>query len=589
MTTPDTTGGDAIVVKLDATGSTLLYSTYLGGPVNREGAESIAVDGSGNAYVTGSTHSTDFPTTGGAYQTIFGGGSTDAFVAKIHPAGGGAADLVYSTFLGGNDDESGIGIVLDGSGNVYVTGRTFSGNFPTTAGAYQRNFGGFRDGFVTKLNSTLSTLVFSTFFGGSGDDYPTGVAIDASQNVYVTGETTSLNLPTTADALSFSYNGSGASGFCDTKPESGAAGCDGFIVKFSSTGSLLIYSSYLGGPGDDIPQGLAVQGNSAYVTGGTSSTFLAGPVTHRPLLSGPADAFVWKLTTPTAGFTDDPVRAGAFGTTIKAVHITELRSRIDAVRIAHGLGAYTYTTDPSLTAGVTIKAAHVTDLRTALSQAYTAAGLTAPEFLSNPVITPQTTVVRAGDINQLRALVVALEEGLGFAVYDGATYMTVACLQVGSVCDSFRFLNGRDTITNGAEPHQPNTIANSCPDGDFGAYHVNASNDRLRVSTLDGTHLATGKTVRIEAFVWGVNANNHLDLYYAANAASPSWTFITTIDGASSGGPQTMSATYTLPAGSVQAVRARFRAGGSAAPCNMNSSGGLDDHDDLVFAVDPPV
>jgi leucyl aminopeptidase len=114
---------------------------------------------------------------------------------------------------------------------------------------------------------------------------------------------------------------------------------------------------------------------------------------------------------------------------------------------------------------------------------------------------------------------------------------------------------------------------------------VNASNDRLRVSTLDGTPFAPGKTVRVEAFVWAAGIVNHLDLYYAANASSPSWTYITTID-APAGGPQTMQATYTLPAGSVQAVRARFRSGGSVSPCTL-SGNVFDDHDDLVFAVGP--
>jgi bacterial leucyl aminopeptidase len=178
---------------------------------------------------------------------------------------------------------------------------------------------------------------------------------------------------------------------------------------------------------------------------------------------------------------------------------------------------------------------------------------------------------------------VALEEGLGFAVYDGVTYKTTACLQVGSVCDSQNLLVGRDGVGN--EPHQPNTIGNSCADGTSGSFHANASNDRLRVSTLDGTPFAPGKTVRVEAFVWAAGTVNHLDLYYAADAASPSWTFIATIDAAAAG-PQTMSATYVLPAGSVQAVRARFRSGGSAAPCTL--TGNLfDDHDDLVFAVGP--
>jgi leucyl aminopeptidase len=151
------------------------------------------------------------------------------------------------------------------------------------------------------------------------------------------------------------------------------------------------------------------------------------------------------------------------------------------------------------------------------------------------------------------------------------------------VCDSGTLLNGRGT--RGPEASAPNTINSSCADGNSGTYHVDESNDRIKVSTVDGTPLKAGKQVRIEATVWAYStpSSDKLDLYYAANANSPTWTFIGTFTPAA-GGAQTLSATYTLPTGSLQAVRARFRYGGSAAACG---TGSYTDHDDLVFAVQP--
>jgi leucyl aminopeptidase len=153
---------------------------------------------------------------------------------------------------------------------------------------------------------------------------------------------------------------------------------------------------------------------------------------------------------------------------------------------------------------------------------------------------------------------------------------------VGSSCDSgTSLLLGRDG--KGPEPNQPNTINASCADGTSGTFHSDESNDRLKVSTLDGTSFATGKTVRVEATVWAWTSPSadHLELYYAANAASPTWTLIGTLT-PTAAGAQTLSATYTLPAGSLQAVRAQFRYQGSASAC---TSGSYNDHDDLVFAV----
>jgi hypothetical protein len=173
--------------------------------------------------------------------------------------------------------------------------------------------------------------------------------------------------------------------------------------------------------------------------------------------------------------------------------------------------------------------------------------------------------------------------GLQTATYS-STFKAPSCGSVGSGCDSGpSLLLGRDTLSGGAEPNQPNTINNSCADGTSGTFHSDESNDRLVIQTTDGSNLAPGKTVKVSATVWAYSGftSDHLDLYYSANASSPSWVLIGTIT-PTAAGAQTLSANYTLPSGSSQAVRAQFRYLGSASSC---STGAYDDHDDLVFAV----
>jgi leucyl aminopeptidase len=168
-----------------------------------------------------------------------------------------------------------------------------------------------------------------------------------------------------------------------------------------------------------------------------------------------------------------------------------------------------------------------------------------------------------------------------------ATYDTVLrapkCANVNAVCDSGTLLNGRNNL--GPEPNKPNTINGSCGDGASGVYHRDESNDKLKVSTTDGTPFRAGKQVRVEATVWAYSSytSDKLDLYYTANANSPTWTFIGTLTPTKSGS-QVLSATYTLPAGTLQAVRARFRYSGSVGSCG---TGSYNDHDDLIFAVSP--
>jgi hypothetical protein len=289
LTTPGafqrTYGGgysNAFVAKLNAGGSGLLYSTYLGGSATDYG-RGIAVDGTGNAYVTGYTNSTNFPTTPGAFQRSSGGGF-DAFVAKLN-AGGSA--LAYSTYLGGSNYDFGSGIAVDGFGNAYVTGSTYSGNFPTTPGAFQRTpgGGGFLDAFVAKLNAGGSALVYSTYLGGSNDDEASAIAVDGTGNAYVTGHTYSRDFPTTPGAFQRSYGG---------------GPWDAFVARLNAGGSALVYSTYLGGNDWDEGFGIAVDATgNAYVVGSTySSNFPTTPgALQRNYGGGFRDAFVAKVPT----------------------------------------------------------------------------------------------------------------------------------------------------------------------------------------------------------------------------------------------------------------------------------------------------
>ncbi|MBN1204678.1 MAG: M28 family peptidase [Myxococcaceae bacterium] len=188
----------------------------------------------------------------------------------------------------------------------------------------------------------------------------------------------------------------------------------------------------------------------------------------------------------------------------------------------------------------------------------------------------------AGNVGTSATVTVTVSNVSTTATYD-ATLKAPRCSNVSSMCDSGTLLNGRANL--GPEPNKPNTIGGTCADGTAGVYHSDESNDRIRLSTTDGTPFQAGKTVKIEATVWAYSSytTDKLDLYYTANANSPSWTLIGTLT-PTKAGSQVLSATYTLPAGTLQAVRANFRYGSSASVC---ASGSYTDHDDLIFAVSP--
>ena len=278
---------DAFVTKLNAAGSALVYSTFLGG-IDFDRGRDIAVR-EGRAYVTGQTSSADFPTTPGAFDTILGG-YDDAFVTKLNATG---SALDYSTFLGGPDFDAdeGLGIAVDGMGRAYVTGYTasfypdFPNDFPTTPGAFDTThnggFYGVGDAFVTKLNAAGSGLVYSTFLGGTNSEGGLGIAVREGR-AYVTGYTSSADFPTTPGAFDTTLGG----------------GDDAFVTKLNASGSALAYSTFLGGTDSDAGLGIAVRGGKAYVTGYTSSAgYPTTPGAFDTTMGGFDDAFVTKLPT----------------------------------------------------------------------------------------------------------------------------------------------------------------------------------------------------------------------------------------------------------------------------------------------------
>lgn len=280
---------DAVVTKLNAAGSALVYSTFLGAAFNLDGGTSIAVDAGGFAYVGGATNG-GFPTKGGSFDTSFNGGSFDGFVTKVNATG---SDLVYSTYLGGSDEDYVFGLAIDGSGNAYVTGYTPSTNFPTTGGAFQPAIGGGFDAYVSKLNATGGGLTYSSFIGGSGNEglssnggtelqIAGGIAVDGAGNAYVTGFTDSADFPVVA-----AWQRARAGGF------------DAFVAKVNAAGSSKIYASYLGGALEERGLGIAVTaGGDAFVTGFTVSQNFpttAGAVRTTPGGNGLSDGFIARI------------------------------------------------------------------------------------------------------------------------------------------------------------------------------------------------------------------------------------------------------------------------------------------------------
>ncbi|MGH9432115.1 MAG: SBBP repeat-containing protein [Terriglobia bacterium] len=282
--TPPFAQPDAYVTELPPGGASLTYSTYLGGD-GEDDAFGIAVDAAGYAHIVGRTASLHFPLQNPIQSTLTG--TFNVFIAEFKPGG---AELVYSTYLGGLGSDYGFAIAVDAKGNTYITGQTSSNNFPTTPGAFQTAFGGNQNVFVTKIKPSGVGLAYSTYLGGTGQDSGRAIAVDSAGNAYVDGTTSSSDFPV-KNAAQANLGGGGAT--------------NAFIAKLSAAGSALIYSTYLGGSGQDIAGSIALdKGNRAYVTGDTNSTNfpLANALSGQSKYSGNQDAFITKLSPGGCGF-----------------------------------------------------------------------------------------------------------------------------------------------------------------------------------------------------------------------------------------------------------------------------------------------
>lgn len=321
--------GDVFVAKVNPAGTSLVYSTFLGG-LREDVARSIALDPQGNAIVGGYTLSDDFPLTAGAYQTRPRGSDAfneffhlgDGFVAKLNAAGTG---LVFSTLIGANGDDMVAALAIDAQGSIYVTGPTSSTDFPVTTGAYQTrnsgpvngNFEDFDDdqlwgdAFVAKLSADGARLVWATYYGGIRDEIPQALVLDSGGNVIIGGMTLSATLTLTADAVQSTFGGR-------VRPFPGQMIGDGFVAQFDPNGARLLYATFLGGAQEDGVGGMAIDGvGNLWLTGNTASLNypVAGTPTQRNFGGSQAsqffkgDAFLTRISGFGAPATRGSIRA----------------------------------------------------------------------------------------------------------------------------------------------------------------------------------------------------------------------------------------------------------------------------------------
>ena len=337
--------GNAFVAKLNIAGSALDYSTYLGGNYG-DYASGIAVDSSGHVYVTGVAYSADFPVTDGAFQKVNNATHNyyNAFVTKLNSTG---SALIYSTYLGGDDHDGASAIAIDSEGHAYVTGFSFSTDFPVTSGAFQKvnnsqtAYCNCDNAFVTKLNSTGSALIYSTYLGGKGNtnfgDHANAIAVDASDHAYVTGTASSTDFPVTSSAFQ--------------KVNNAAVFSNAFITKLNFSGSDLKYSTYLGGSGNasygDSANAIAVDDEGhAYVAGYASSPDF--PVTSGAfqMVNNGQNAFVTKLNIEGSDLKYSTYLGGSGSGLFDGASAIA----VDASGHAYVTG-YTYSTDFPVTSG----------------------------------------------------------------------------------------------------------------------------------------------------------------------------------------------------------------------------------------------
>ena len=447
--------GSAFVTEFNLTGTALVYSTFLGGTGYGAKGTGIAVDSLGDAYVTGSSNTTDFPITNGAFQTTNYAaaavdGNPDAFasnvfVTKLNPTG---TQLVYSTYVGGSTDDYGTAIALDGAGDAYVTGSTYSKDFPVAGNAYQPTNLAYANeasaGFVTEVNPTGTALVYSTFLSGSGiapqfcgtdctsggsGDSGTAIAVDGLGDAYVIGDAISSNFPTTAGAYQTVNN---AAGYPATKA---FIGVNAFITKLNPGGSQLLYSTYLGGSSQDYGYGIALDGvGGVYIAGQASSTnFPTTAGSYQPAYAGGfEDAYIAKFaigsvattiaTTTSVISSANPQVQGssvtftatvtpASGTAVPTGNVVfSVDGTVASTVALDGTGAATYMTASLTTGPHTVQASY------AGSAAYTASSATLTETITEPQASAPTFSPAVGTYTSTQSVTIT-DSTTGAAIF----------------------------------------------------------------------------------------------------------------------------------------------------------------------------
>ncbi len=459
---------DAFVAKLKADGSGLVFSTYFGG-TGVDGATGVAVSSTGNIWVSGGTGSTDLPVVN-ALQPAFGGGGVtnvspgDAFLAEFKPDG---SALLFSTFWGGSGQEQATSLSLDASDNVFLVGITSSTDFPTRS-ALQPQLAtttGF-NAFITKFSADGSTAPFSTYFGGSGSDLAFGSATDSSGNIFISGSTSSTNLPVVNAIQSSNLGGA----------------TDGFVSEISADGSALLFSTYLGGTGADSFNRTAVDSSGVYLVGSTDSSDFPTMGTLVNTFGGATDGVIVRL----AGFTPAPDLALSMSHTGNFATSTDGSYTLTVSNVGNGPTAAAITFTDTLPTSLTYSSASGTNWTCgATSQIVTctnpgpvAAGATSTFTLSvqiaaNPPasITNTASVSVAGDTNSSNdsatdiasigvAPIIAIAFGDSTIGLNASTSLTFTLSNPGGV--GFTGLAFSDTLPAGLVVATPNAITSTC-------------------------------------------------------------------------------------------------------------------------------
>lgn len=283
--TAPVSGLDAFITKLNASGNALAYSTCLGGE-DWDCANGVAIDNAGLIYVTGSTVSSDFPTTSGAYDRTHGG-MGDIFAARLSPAGLMNSDLQYSTFIGGSSGDTGHSVTVDASGNIYVTGNSSSATYPISTGAFDATHNGLSDVVLSKIKPSGGgggDLLYSTFIGGSGSEQGRGIDLGPSGHINVVGISSSSAYPTTRNAFDTTYNGN----------------IDGFFFRLNPVGlgeNDLLYSTFIGGSSGDAANGVIADDSGKVLIVGmsVSSDFPTTPSAYDAVHNGDSDVVILRL------------------------------------------------------------------------------------------------------------------------------------------------------------------------------------------------------------------------------------------------------------------------------------------------------